>query len=147
MIKALAKQRNIEFIGDHKNNSIVIGNYGDAKFIAKGNFDLSGMIYCIKNTVEFNLTGDGVVSFSGVCKKLMIRGIEGNITLDLNNLTSDVVWCESVKGKSTVILGPTKVIELISLDNDAVVRYDGKTILMNYSVRGNSRIEVWKTAV
>lgn len=145
MIKTLPKPRKFEFIGNHSDDSIVIGNYGDARFIAKGSFNLSGLIYCARNTVEINLSGDGIVTFKGVCKKLLIRGIEGNCTLDLSNVTADLVWCESVKGACVVILGQTKVIELISLDHDAIVRYPGKPLLLNYSLRGNSRIESWKS--
>jgi hypothetical protein len=66
--------------------------------------------------------------------------------MDLSNLTSKVVWCESVKDNAMISLGPTKVIELISLDNEAVVRYEGKPVLLNYSLRGNARIEGWKAA-
>lgn len=140
MQKDARKPRKLEFIGNHKNDSIVIGNYGDVRLVAEGNFDLSGLIYCGKSTVEINLSGDGVVSFSGVCKKLIIRGIHGNCVLNLTNLTADVVWCESVKGTSVINLGPTRLIELISLDNEAVVRYPGKPLLLNYSLRGNSKI-------
>jgi hypothetical protein len=143
-LKPAAPLRNIEFIGEHKDDSIVIGNYGDVKFVAKGNFDLSGLIYCGKNTVEINLEGEGIVSFKGVCKKLMIRGVRGNCTLDLSNLTSQVIWCESIKDNSVITLGPTKLIELISLDNEAIVKYEGKPVLLNYSLKGNSRIEGWK---
>lgn len=145
MVKSFAKARNIEFVGDHKNDSIVIGNYGDAKITAIGNFSLSGLIYCGKNTVEFNISGEGAVSFTGVCKKLMIRGMDGNCTLDLSRLSSDVVWCESVKGNSIIILGPTRLIELINLDDEAVVKYEGKPLLLNYSLRGNSKIVGWKS--
>jgi hypothetical protein len=140
MVKATSKPRNIEFIGDHKNDSIVVGNYGDAKITARGNFSLSGIIFCGKSTVEFNMTGVGDASFTGVCKRLMIRGMDGDCRLDLSRLTSDVVWCESVKGNSVIILGPTRLIELINLDNEAVVKYEGKPLLLNYSLRGNSRI-------
>ena len=143
MVKTTTKPRNIEFIGDHKNDSIVVGNYGDAKITAKGNFSLSGIIFCGKSTVEFNMAGAGDASFTGVCKRLMIRGMDGNCRLDLSKLTSDVVWCESVKGNSVVILGPTRLIELINLDNEAVVKYEGKPLLLNYSLRGNSRIIGW----
>ena len=59
MVKSFAKARNFEFIGDHNNDSIVIGNYGDAKITAIGNFNLSGIIYCGKNTIEFNMAGAG----------------------------------------------------------------------------------------
>ena len=144
MVKSFAKARNIEFIGDHRNDSIVIGNYGDAKITAIGNFNLSGLIYCGKNTVEFNMNGAGEASFTGVCKKLMIRGMDGNCTLDLSQLTCDTVWCESVKGNSVIILGTVRLIELINLDNEAVVKYEGKPLLLNYSLRGNSRIMGWK---
>lgn len=150
MVKTATKippsSRKIEFIGEHKDDSIVIGNYGDVKVVAKGIFDLSGLIYCAKNTVEINLEGDGIVSFKGICKKLMIRGIRGNCTLDLSGLTSQSIWCEAVKDNAIITLGTTKVIELISLDNEAVVKYGGKPVLLNYSLRGNSRIEGWKSA-
>lgn len=42
------------------------------------------------------------------------------------------------------MLGNVKVIELISLDHEAIVKYEGKPVLMNYSLRGNARIEGWK---
>jgi len=145
MVKSLTKAaRKIEYIGEHKNDSIVIGNYGDVKLIAQGKFDLSGLIYCGKSTVEFNIDGDGVIAFNGVCKKLIIRGMKGNCTLDLSNLTCQNVWCESIKDNSMVLLGQVKVIELISLDDEATVKYDGKPVLMNYSLRGNGRIEGWR---
>jgi hypothetical protein len=144
MVKSFAKARSFEFIGDHKTDSIVIGNYGDAKITAIGNFNLSGIIYCGKNTIEFNMAGEGAASFTGVCKKLMIRGMDGNCTLDLSRLSADIVWCESIKGNSVIILGPTRLIELINLDNEAVVKYEGKPLLLNYSLRGNSKILGWK---
>jgi hypothetical protein len=139
-----APSRKIEFIGEHKDDSIVIGNYGDAKFVAQGTFDLSGLIYCSKNTVEISLEGDGIVSFKGICKKLIIRGVRGNCTLDLSGMTTQRIWCESVKNSAVITLGTTKIIELISLDDEAVVKYGGKPVLLNYSLRGNSRIEGWK---
>lgn len=144
--KSVTPLRKIEFIGDHNDDSIVIGNYGDVKLTARGNFKLAGLIYCGKSTVEITLDGDGHVAFKGVCKKLLIRGVRGNITLDLSNVTSKMIWVESVKDNAMITLGPTKIIELISLDNEAVVKYDGKPVLLNYSLRGNSRIEGWKAA-
>ncbi len=144
--KPVVPLRKLEFIGDHNNDSIVVGNYGDVKIVARGNFNLSGLIYCGKNTVEITLDGEGTVAFKGVCKKLMIRNVRGNINLDLSNVTSKMIWCESVKDNAVVTLGPTKVIELISLDNEAIVKYEGKPVLLNYSLRGNSKIEGWMAA-
>jgi hypothetical protein len=135
--------RRIEFIGSYKDDSIVIGNYGDARFIAQGNFELSGLIFCSKNTVEINLDGEGAVAFRGVCKRLIVRNVRGNCTLDLTGMTTERVWCESIKDSAVITLGTTRIIELISLDDEAVVKYGGRPVLLNYSLRGNSRIEGW----
>jgi hypothetical protein len=140
LLPPLSASRNFEFIGNHKDDSIVIGNYGDAKLVAKGNFDLSGLVFCSKNNLEISLDGEGTVSLRGVCKKLIIRGIRGKATLDVSQLSSKFIWCESVKDQTVIKLGPTKIIELISLDHDASVHYDGKPVLMNYVLRGNSKI-------
>jgi hypothetical protein len=137
------KPRKFEFIGDFKDDSIVIGNYGDATVVAKGNFNLSGLIYCGKSTVELQVDGDGSIAFKGVCKKLLIRKVRGNCILDLSDLTCQTIWCESVKGQAVITLGPTRTIELISVADDAVVRYEGKPLILNYSIRGNARIECW----
>lgn len=141
------RSRRIEFIGDFKDDNIVIGNYGDASVVARGNFNLSGLIYCGKSTVELEVSGDGQIEFKGVCKRLMIKRVEGNCMIDLRNLTTETIWCESAKGNSVVTLGRTKTIELLSLDDDALVRYEGKPVLLNYSLRGNSKIECWKSEV
>src|SRR5258706_5403857 len=58
IVKPLS-ERNFEFIGNHQNNSILVGNYGDAKIKAIGNFNLSGLIYCRQSTVEINMAGRG----------------------------------------------------------------------------------------
>lgn len=141
------RPRKIEFIGDFTDNGIVIGNYGDASVIARGNFNLSGLIYCGKSTVELEVSGDGNIEFKGVCKRLFIKRLEGNCSIDLSNLTTDSVWCELAKGNAVLTLGRTKTIELLSLDDEATVRYEGRPILLNYSLRGNSKIECWKTDV
>lgn len=140
LLPPLSASRNFEFIGTHKDDSLVIGNYGDAKVVAKGNFDLSGLVYCSKNTVEISVEGQGEIALRGVCKRVLIRGVRGNTVVDLSQLTSKFIWCESVKDNAVIKLGPTKIIELISLDNEATVHYDGKAVLMNYALRGNSKI-------
>jgi len=132
--------RKIEFNGDHRNDSLLIGNFGDVEFTAKGIFDLSGMIYS-KNTVEFTVIGDGLIRFHGVCGKIIIHLVKGNCTLDFSKLISKEVTCISLKDNSQTILGPTKVIYRANLQDMAVLKYDGKARLLNYSILGNSRIE------
>jgi hypothetical protein len=145
MVKTTTQIRNIEFIGEHKNDSIVIGNYGDARLTARGNFNLSGIIFCRRSTVELNLSGAGTVTFTGSCKRLFVQGIDGDCVLNLSHLSCEVVRVEAGKGKSVIILGRTKKIELLNLYNDAVVKYEGKPLLVNYSLSGNAKIECWKT--
>jgi len=141
MAKTILEPRHIEFIGDQKNDSIVIGNYGDARITAIGTFELAGLIHCRQSTVEINVSGEGTIQFKGICKKLIIQGVEGNCTLDLSNVTCQSIRCEGVSGTSVVILGRTRLIELISLDQEAVVKYDGHPIIMKHLLQGNSRIE------
>jgi len=104
IVKPLS-ERNFEFIGNHQNNSILVGNYGDAKIKAIGNFNLSGLIYCRQSTVEINMAGEGTARFNGICKKLIIQCVEGNCVLDLTEMSCQAVRCEIVKGKSIILLG------------------------------------------
>ena len=133
MVKQQQVDRNIQFLGDQKNDSILIGNYGDAKITAIGNFDLSGLIFCRKSTVEFDVAGEGVARFKGICKQLIINRIEGNCTLDLRELSCQIVRCEIVKGKSVVILGKIRTLELIQVEDESSVKYEGGPLIINHS--------------
>ena len=140
MYKPLRKFRTVEFIGDTRNHSIVIGDHGDLRMKVKGTFDLSGLIYCLRSTVELTITGDGTVSFRGACKQLILKNIDGNCTVDLSNFYSELVWCESAKGKSQIILGNVKFIESVALDDEASIQYTGNSPVLRYYIRGNSRM-------
>jgi len=133
MVKQQQVDRNIQFLGDQKNDSILIGNYGDAKITAIGNFDLSGLIFCRKSTVEFDVAGEGIARFKGICKQLIINRIEGNCTLDLRELSCQIVRCEVVKGKSVVILGKIRTLELIQVEDESSVKYEGGPLIINHS--------------
>jgi hypothetical protein len=134
------KRTKMAFEGDHKSDSLLIGNFGDVEFLAKGVFDLSGMIYSRK-TVEFTVIGTGSIRFHGYCKKLIIHLVKGECVLDLSALTTKEVWCISLRDKSRTMVGPTRMIGRANVQDDAVFNYPGKAFLRDFSVVGNARIE------
>jgi hypothetical protein len=132
--------RKIEYEGDHKIDSLLIGNFGDVEFTARGNFELSGMIYS-KKSVAFTIIGQGLIKFHGVCQKVIIHLVKGNCVLDFSELTSSEVCCVSLRDNSTTMLGPTKLITRANLQDGAVLKYKGTPRLQNYTLSGSSRIE------
>ncbi len=138
--------RKIEFEGEHKNDSLLIGNFGNVEFVANGQFDLSGMIYCPKGAIEFDVTGTGEVSFYGVCKRLIIKNASGNCRLDFSKLTCQEVQHLSLKEHSEVVIGTTRIIRRAHLQDEAVLQFSDKTILLNYSMYGKSQIQRVPTA-
>jgi hypothetical protein len=139
-MKNLVRARRIEFQGDHKNDSLLIGNHGDVEFIASGNFNLSGMIYS-KKTVEFTLIGSGLVRFTGFCKRIIIHLVKGDSILDLSELSSKEVCCFSLRDRSRIMIGPTKVISKANIQDEAIFHYASKPLFKSYSLVGRARIE------
>ena len=135
-----SKTRTIQFDGEHKQDSLLIGNHGNVEFIAKGVFDLSGMIYS-KNTVEFTLIGNGLIRFTGFCKKIIIHLVKGDCILDLSELTSREVCCFSLRDTSKILVGPTKLISRANVQDHAIFNYSSSPLLRSFSIIGNARIE------
>jgi hypothetical protein len=128
------------FEGDHKSDSLMIGNFGDVEFLAKGVFDLSGMIFS-KKTVEFTVIGTGNIKFRGFCKKLIIHLVKGECILDLSALSSKEVICFSLRDKTKTMLGPTKVITRANVQDEAILKYANNALLQDYSIVGKAKIE------
>lgn len=135
------KRRKISYRGEHKDESLLIGNYGDVHFVAEGKFQLSGLMYCPRYTVEFNVSGQGTISFRGACRRLVIKNISGDCLLDLSEVVCKEVHCKSAKGKSILLVGPTKLISLANLSEDAMLQYKGKPLITNCSLKESARIE------
>lgn len=138
-MKIQKQVRKIEYEGVHRNDSLLIGNFGDVEFTAKGVFELSGMIYS-KKSVAFNIIGSGRIKFHGVCSKIIINIVKGNCTLDFSDLASTEVCCVSLRDNSTTVIGPTKLISRANLQDEAVLMYKGTPRLQSYTLSGSSRI-------
>jgi hypothetical protein len=134
------KRRKMSFEGEHKSDSLMIGNFGDVEFLASGVFDLSGMIFS-KKTVEFTIIGTGNIRFHGFCKKLVIHLVKGECVLDLSALSSKEVICFSLRDNSKTMLGPTKIITRANVQDQAVLKYVDNSLLQDYSIVGKARIE------
>ncbi len=134
------ESRNLEFIGNHKTDSILLGDYGDAKLVAKGNFNLSGIALCRKSTLEITMEGTGSIVLNGRCKNLVIQTISGDCTLDLTDLACKKIRCLSAIGKATIILGRTKEIEQMILGPDAIVRYADGSLLSEFPHGRSTRL-------
>lgn len=139
-MKNIKPARKIEYDGEHKDDSILIGNFGDVDFIAKGDFELSGMIYS-KQTVTFTVLGKGLIKFHGVCSKVIVNLVKGDCVLDLSELESHEVICISLRDNSRTSIGPTRIISRANLQDEALLKYIGNPRIHNYTVSGNSRIE------
>jgi hypothetical protein len=133
--------RNLKFIGYNKSDSIVVSNCGNATLIARGTFQLSGIIFSRQSTFEIDIDGKGAISFKGRCKNIIINNIIGECILDLSDVACRSVTCLSASGKSTIILGRTKVIKQLVIGNDTIVRYKGKPKLVNHLITENARFE------
>jgi len=133
--------RNLKFIGYNKSDSIVLGNSGDATLVARGTFQLSGIVFCKQSTFEIDIDGKGSVSFKGRCRNLVINSICGECTLDLSDLACRSVTCLSASGKSTILLGRTQIIKQLVIGNDTIVRYKGKPKVVEHSITENARFE------
>ncbi len=132
MAKATVDQ-NFNFIGDTKNDSILIGNYGDVKITAIGTFDLAGLIFCRQSKVEFTVAGGGIAKFKGICKELIIQSIEGDCTLDLSDLTCKSVRCNFANGRTVINLGITKSVELVRIEKKVKFNYKGSPFVYNHA--------------
>src|SRR6478736_3204407 len=135
------KRRKIKFTGEQKDDSLLIGNYENVQFTAEGKFDLSGLMYCPRYSVEFNVSGNGTIAFRGACKKIVIKNITGDCMLDLSEVVCKEVYCKSAKGNAVILIGPTKLISQANLAENATLQFKGKPLITNCAIGQSARME------
>jgi hypothetical protein len=137
---AAPKKQRINFTGNTKEDSLVVGSHGDAVITVDGNFELSGIIYCPKFSVTLAIKGDGKICFRGKCNRVIIKKMDGNCTLDLSDLTCKELRCESIRGQATVITGKTRVITQANLSDEAELHIPERRLVTNSYTTGSSKI-------
>ena len=75
--------RRLEYTGKSQDHAILIGNHGNVHFTARGDFELSGSVYCPKYTMKVIVSGSGKVTLQGIRKILIVVKMDGTATLDL----------------------------------------------------------------
>jgi hypothetical protein len=128
------------FIGNCINHSLVIGNHGDAKVVAKGHFNVSGILFMLEGKASIHASGTGQITLSGKCKHLVIVQAEGNCLLDFQELKCDMVTCKSLKGDVTVLIGDAKRINVVQMEGDSTLKVNSHPLITTHSLEENARI-------
>lgn len=145
-MKRRNKKIKMEFTGNVEQTDLLIGSHGNTDIKVKGEFKLSGIIYCPKYTVTLDIKGDGKISFRGKCYRIVIKKMQGDCTLDLTDVTYKELHCQSLKGKSIVLAGNTRAITPAILADEAVLHVNERQLIFNPITSGNSRIVTMTSA-
>ena len=140
LTKGRKKKIKLEFIGDIKQDDLLIGSHGHTDIRVKGTFDLSGTIYCPKYIITLSIQGDGRIAFRGKCARIVIKKMQGNCTLDLSDVTYKELECQSLQGRSVVKAGNARAITPAILSDEAILHVHERQLIFNPVTSGNSRI-------
>lgn len=139
-MKIRKKKVKLAFTGEVSQDDLLIGSHGNTDIRVRGNFQLSGVVYCPKYTVTLDVKGQGRMTFRGKCHRIIIKNIEGDCTLDLTDVTYKELHCQSLKGKSVVIAGNARAITPAILSDEATLHVSDGQLIFNPVISGNSRI-------
>jgi hypothetical protein len=138
--KGRKKKVKLTFKGDVHQDDLLIGSHGDTEIKARGNLQLSGIVYSPKYSVTLDIKGDGKISFRGKCYRIIIKKMAGNCTLDLTDVTYKELSCQSIEDKCVVIAGNTRAITPAFLSGDATLHVHERQLIFNAVTQGNSRV-------
>lgn len=135
-----SKLRKYVFNGTSSCDSILIGNHGDAKLLVNGQFNLSGILYSLDGCVRINAVGDGQLVLRGKCRHLVIGKSDGDCILDFAEVSCDVITCESVKGRTSLVIGKAKRVDIVNISEQATIRIYSHPFVTARNVADNARI-------
>lgn len=139
-MKGRKKKIKLVFTGEVRQDDLVIGSHGNTDVKVRGNFQLSGVVYCPKYTLTLDVKGEGRIAFRGKCHRIILKNIEGDCTLDLTQVTYKELHCQSLKGRCVVIAGNARAITPAILSEDATLHVSDRQLIFNPVTSGNSRI-------
>jgi hypothetical protein len=139
-VKGRKKRVKLQFTGNVHRDDVLIGSHGNTDIKARGNFVISGIVYCPKFTITLDIKGSGRISFRGKCDRIIIKKMQGDCTLDLSEVTYKELHCESLQDKSVVIAGKARAITPAILADEAVLHVDERQLIFNPVTSGNSKI-------
>jgi hypothetical protein len=135
-----ARKQQFIFKGDTKDDSVLIGSHGDTNVSVDGSFEISGIVYCPKYALTLSIVGNGTISFRGICNRIIIKKMTGDCTLDLRDLTCKELRCESVRKKSKIIAGKTRVVTRANLYDDAILQLVDRPLITSSLISGNAQL-------
>jgi hypothetical protein len=142
VVKKSKKRRRRKFLfsGNVAADDILIGNHGNASLIARGHFNLSGILYLLDGKAEFTVDGSGQITFVGKCKHLVIKKAYGDCILDFSEVRCDLITCVLVSGQVTVLVGETKRIDITVMNEEATLKINSNPLVTVHCLDHNARI-------
>jgi hypothetical protein len=134
----MGRQR-LLFSGTSKDDSILIGNHGNALIRADGRFDLSGIVYSPKYTLTLDIKGEGVICLRGICHRIVVRKMIGSARLDLSQVACKELTCLSITDDSVIITGRVRTISNASLSGNAMLLLTEKPVIFNQRISDKAR--------
>jgi hypothetical protein len=133
--------KTITFSGTAKSNSILFGNHDDLKILVTGNFDLSGLVFCQDYTLLLDISGNGRIALRGKCKKIIIKKVEGDCEVDLQEFSARELACDLVKGNAKIITGSVRIISFIRAEENSTFVHSPKSLCIASYVNDNAQIK------
>lgn len=135
-----SRNQKLQFIGNHEHDAVVIGNYGNSSVEIEGNFNISGIIYAPKYSINLFVSGKGIVTFRGICSKLIINNMNGDCILDIRDLSCKEIAISAIKGKAKVITGKVRAILEANMKDEAALYTTENPLIFNALTSDNAKI-------
>jgi hypothetical protein len=105
--------------------SLVIGNHDHVQLVVRGDFVIDGLVYCPRYSLGLSLQGEGSVTLHGICRRVILRKVNGNCLVNLEELLVRELSCEDLGPNSILRMQTPRVILERNIHASAEVFFDG----------------------